>query len=114
MSFCQSIAFGNPFALTATQDYDLLPGKPLRVTNASGKPYNASCEIHLSSRENHNMLIKMLTGNGEVNGNTLKKGQSLTLAIHHTEMISIIMSANSDVEYTNLGPLLVKVMCTPY
>lgn len=106
------LIFFNSLGFAATQDFELFPGKPLRLTLGLKSPLVAYCEVRLLSNDNHSIAVKMLNGSGQIHGTSLKKGESLTLTVNHGQIIEIIANPNSDTQFTNLGPHIVKAMCS--
>ena len=104
--------FFNSLGFAATQDFELYPGKPLRLTSGLPSPLVAYCEVRLLSKDNHTIAVKMLNGSGQIHGTSLRKGDSLTLTVNHGQIIEIIANPNSDALFTNLGPQMVKAMCS--
>ncbi|TAL58425.1 MAG: hypothetical protein EPN84_13050 [Legionella sp.] len=96
----------------ATQDYDLLPGKPLRVTIATTDALKVTCDMRMTDNYNHSLTIRMLNGYAVINGTSLKKGQSMSISIHHLQLIPIVAAPGTDVEFNNLGPTAIKALCT--
>lgn len=105
-------SFGFDTRLEKVQTITLYPNRSMVITNILKTPVTVYCEISLLSKDTHSISIRALSGSGLVNGTSLKKGQSLVQNVKHKELITIIASADAQADFINLGPNMVKAICS--
>lgn len=108
---CASITFAQHNIHLGTQEIDLVPGKPQRITYGLHNEMLADCDVRLAAKDNHSLFIRMLLGRADINGTTLQKGQTMNMSIYHTQLIPIKFYPSSDIEVTNKGPYTVRLNC---
>lgn len=91
--------------------YDLSPGNALMLVNTLPKTIAVQCVLTVVSSQNHSILIKAISGNGQINGTTLNKGQTMMQTIHNAQVIPITANSGAKAEFTNMGPYSVNASC---
>lgn len=92
--------------------YDFPTGQLLTLVNTSSQTTTAICQMTVTSNQNHSILVKVLSGYGQINGTTLSKGQTLVQTVYNTQVIPLTASAGAKAEFINLGPYKVNASCS--
>lgn len=93
------------------KEYEFLPGKAVVIINTQGKAIAAQCEMHVASNVAHHISITAVQGNGVVNGTTIKKGDSMVLAVRQMQRVPVSAVKDSEAQFVNLGSFVVKATC---
>lgn len=89
-----------PQAYAATV-YQLAAGQSLQVTNTTGSAISASCQITAVSNVINTLVIKILRGQGSINGTSFTQGQTLNEIVYNTQVIPVFASARAIAQITN-------------
>lgn len=99
------------FAINAPIEYKLSPGKALILVNTSSTVLNVSCQMGVASDPSHSISINALSGNGQINGTSISKGQTMIVTVRNMQVIPITASPRASASFTNLGPYVVIASC---
>ncbi len=107
----KGVTMNGPIERTMLTSYELLPGKALMLGNSLPNTVTALCHMNVVSSQNHSILIKVLSGSGQINGTTVAKGQTLMQTVQNMQVIPVTASSGAKAEFTNLGPYTVTAAC---
>jgi len=99
----------NSFAIATT--YQLIPGKPIVLTNTLNKATSAYCLIQAVDSVVNSISINMLQGNSVVNGTTIQKGGTSFQNVHNIQYIPITASKGASARITNTGSYSIQAQC---
>ena len=111
LSVISSMGFSADDHSNGFKDFELAPGGSILISNTLATSVTVQCEIIILSSQNNSVLIKVLTGNGIINGTHLKRGQSLVQTLYHSQVVLMTASADATAQFTNLGYYVLKSTC---
>lgn len=106
-----SFATTYDLAPSASMEYKLAVDKPTEFVNHLYWSITATCTFH-SEDESDDMVIKMLSHSGKINGNAINKGEMMTITVHNNERMKITADSGAKVELTNKGLHMIKASCS--
>jgi len=106
---------GNPVFATShpsnlEESFTLEAGVSLRLANPLANQVTVYCTVQTISTTA--MQINAVNGTGQVNGTSLRKGQSLTLTLVNAQVIPVTASTGAEAVISNLGSYPIKVSCS--
>ena len=107
----KGFTMNEPIKTQMLTSYELLPGKVLTLGNTLPNTITALCHMDVVSSQNHSILIKVLSGGGQINGTTVTKGQTLVQTVQNMQVIPVTANSGAKAEFTNMGPYTVIASC---
>lgn len=93
-----------------SRTYEFEPDKPQIIDNPLFWKLDTWCDIE--TNENEDLLAGVMKKkNGEINGNILKEGQSISILVRNKDKMHILADVGAKVEITNLGTSIVIATC---
>ena len=94
-----------------SRTYEFAPNKPVVLENPLFWGVNLICSMDIKDSETFITGLMKKNG-GEINGQTLKEGQSVTVLLRHKDILTITAERRAKVEITNQGVSTVVANCT--
>ncbi|BCA94085.1 hypothetical protein TUM19329_04460 [Legionella antarctica] len=107
----KGVTTSEPFKKWMLTSYELFPGKALMLRNSLPNTITSLCHMNVVSSQSHNILIKVLSGSGQINGTSVAKGQTLVQTVQNMQVIPVTANSGAKAELTNLGPYTVTASC---
>jgi len=114
---CVALALGinaanaSQYAMTIDQNYQFPPNEKQSISNPLFWKVTISCKVATPDSEDK-LYAKVIKKSGKINGQKLKKGETLTLPVKNGDKFTIEADGSAKVEITNLGHSLLKAKCS--